>query len=75
VWRTHDRLIPAGLARHVSRWVARAEQIVLEDCGHVPQVERSDLTMGLLKRFFAQSDALVRRPALAVYGPRLSSGG
>ena len=34
-----------------------AEQIVLDDCGHVPQVERSEQTIGLLGRFFGRVDA------------------
>ena len=61
VWGSHDRLIPAGFSRHVAEWLPSAEQIVLEDCGHVPQVERSAQTNGLLQRFFARADAL--RPA------------
>ena len=61
VWGSHDKLIPAGFARHVAEWLPGAEQIVLEDCGHVPQVERSAQTNGLLQRFFARADAL--RPA------------
>ncbi|HEV7363264.1 MAG TPA: alpha/beta fold hydrolase, partial [Solirubrobacteraceae bacterium] len=61
VWGSHDKLIPAGFARQVAEWLPGAEQIVLEDCGHVPQVERSAQTNGLLQRFFARADAL--RPA------------
>jgi pimeloyl-ACP methyl ester carboxylesterase len=62
VWGSHDRLIPAKFARQVAEWLPGAEQIVLEDCGHVPQVERSAQTNGLLQRFFARADAL--RPAV-----------
>ena len=58
VWSGHDKLIPRGFQRHVERWLPRAEQILLEDCGHVPQVERPDRTNGLLERFFARVDAL-----------------
>jgi pimeloyl-ACP methyl ester carboxylesterase len=58
VWSSHDRLAPAGFRRHVERWLPSAEQIVLEDCGHVPQVERPERTNGLLERFFARIDAL-----------------
>jgi pimeloyl-ACP methyl ester carboxylesterase len=58
VWGSSDTLIPAGFARHVERWLPSAEQIVLERCGHVPQVERPAQTIGLLKRFFARVDAL-----------------
>jgi pimeloyl-ACP methyl ester carboxylesterase len=42
----------------VAQWLGGAEQIVLDDCGHVPQVERPEQTIGLLKRFFARVDAL-----------------
>jgi pimeloyl-ACP methyl ester carboxylesterase len=60
VWGTHDNLIPAGFSRHVRKWLPSAEQIVLDDCGHVPQVERPEQTNGLLMRFFARVDALGR---------------
>jgi pimeloyl-ACP methyl ester carboxylesterase len=58
VWGTHDRLIPSGFSRHVREWLPQAEQIVIEGCGHVPQVERPEQTNGLLRRFFAGADAL-----------------
>jgi pimeloyl-ACP methyl ester carboxylesterase len=58
VWGARDRIIPPGFAPHVAKWLPAAEQIVLEDCGHVPQVERPEQTIGLLERFFARVDAL-----------------
>jgi pimeloyl-ACP methyl ester carboxylesterase len=58
VWSSHDRLIPERFRPHVERWLPQAEQVVLEGCGHVPQVERPDRTNGLLARFFARVDAL-----------------
>jgi len=58
VWGTHDKLIPAGLRHHVAEALPRAEQIVLDGCGHVPQVERPEQTAGMLRRLFAQSEAL-----------------
>jgi pimeloyl-ACP methyl ester carboxylesterase/putative sterol carrier protein len=58
VWGTHDRLIPVGFRGHVEQWLPSAEQVVLEDCGHVPQVERPEHTNGLVRRFFAHADAL-----------------
>lgn len=58
VWGTDDRLVPAALAGHVARWLPAAEQIVLDACGHVPQVERPEQTNGLLLRFLGQADAL-----------------
>jgi pimeloyl-ACP methyl ester carboxylesterase len=61
VWSSHDRLIPEGFRPHVERWLPQAEQVVLQGCGHVPQVERPEQTNGLLERFFARVDALGAR--------------
>jgi pimeloyl-ACP methyl ester carboxylesterase len=58
VWGSHDTIIPPAFARHVARWLPSAEQIVLEGCGHVPQVERAAQVSGLLERFFGRADAL-----------------
>ncbi len=58
VWTRGDRLVPAAFERHVRRALPSAEQIVLDSCGHVPQVERPEQTNGLLRRFFAQVEAL-----------------
>jgi pimeloyl-ACP methyl ester carboxylesterase len=58
VWASHDRLIPEKFRHHVERWLPDAEQVVLEGCGHVPQVEVPKRTNGLLQRFFARVDPL-----------------
>ncbi len=57
VWGTHDRLIPPGFGRHVRKWLPSAEQVTIERCGHVPQVERPEETNELLLGFFARADA------------------
>jgi pimeloyl-ACP methyl ester carboxylesterase len=58
IWGTRDPLIPAGFSRHVREWLPSAEQIVLERCGHVPQIERPEQTSGIIRRFFERADAL-----------------
>lgn len=65
VWGSGDRLIPSGFRRHVEQWLPSAEQITLEGCGHVPQVERPDQTNGLIRRFFAHADAMGQLRAVA----------
>src|SRR3954451_6275073 len=62
VWGSHDPLIPPAFKRHVAEWLPSAEQIVLEGCGHVPQVERPEQTNGLLRRFLGRVDALGATP-------------
>jgi pimeloyl-ACP methyl ester carboxylesterase len=61
VWGTHDRLIPAGFRRYVEEALPGADQIVLEGCGHVPQIERAEHTAGLVRRLFARTEALGTR--------------
>jgi pimeloyl-ACP methyl ester carboxylesterase len=70
IWGTHDRLVPAGFRKHVSRWLPSAEQVTLQDCGHVPQVERPEETNELLMRFFARGEMTVAEPT-AVEARRL----
>jgi pimeloyl-ACP methyl ester carboxylesterase len=57
VWGSHDRLVPPAFSRHVRKWLPRAEQVTIDGCGHVPQVERADETNELLLSFFARADA------------------
>ncbi len=49
VWGAEDWLIPAGFARHVERALPRARQVVLPDCGHVPQIELPEQTNRLIR--------------------------
>lgn len=57
VWGTHDPLIPVAFKRHVARWLPQAEQVVLDGCGHVPQVERPEQTNSLLMDFLHRTHA------------------
>ena len=57
VWGSHDRVIPAGFQRYVADALPSADQIVLDGCGHVPQVERAEQTARLVRRLFARTEA------------------
>jgi pimeloyl-ACP methyl ester carboxylesterase len=61
IWGTHDRLVPPAFGRYVRQWLPGAEQVTLERCGHVPQVECPEETNRLLMQFFAR--AVPERPA------------
>jgi pimeloyl-ACP methyl ester carboxylesterase len=61
VWGSHDRLIQPGFQRYVAEALPGADQIVLDGCGHVPQVERPEQTAGLVRRLFAQTEAMGAR--------------
>jgi pimeloyl-ACP methyl ester carboxylesterase len=49
VWGDSDRLIPAAFSRHVAGVLPLARQVVLPECGHVPQVELPERTNGLIR--------------------------
>jgi pimeloyl-ACP methyl ester carboxylesterase len=67
VWGDQDCLIPAGFSRHVREWLPAAEQVTLEQCGHVPQVERPEETNERLLDFFGRVEsAEVRSPVRSV---------
>jgi pimeloyl-ACP methyl ester carboxylesterase len=57
VWGDGDRLVPARFARHIERVLPGATQVVLGDCGHVPQVELPERTNGLIEEHIAASAA------------------
>ncbi len=60
VWSSHDKLVPPGFRHQVERWLPGAEQIVMQACGHAPQVERPAQTNGLISRFLARVEPLGR---------------
>jgi pimeloyl-ACP methyl ester carboxylesterase len=62
VWGSHDPLVPAAFGRHVARWLPSAEQVTLDECGHVPQVERAEECNELLEQFFARVERRQRVP-------------
>ncbi len=62
IWGSHDALVPAAFGRHVQKWLPRAEQLTIQSCGHVPQVERPRETSELLIRFFEGAQRMGTEP-------------
>ncbi len=58
VWGTHDRLVPPALRRYVERALPAAGHVLLDDCGHLPQVERAEQTAGIVGRLIDRAEAL-----------------
>jgi len=61
IWGERDRLVPASFARHVEQAVPHARSVLVEDCGHFPQIEHADLTHRLVEEFFDQGEAGIPR--------------
>lgn len=49
IWGERDKLVPAGFARHVEEALPSASQVIIDDCGHVPQVELAERTNRLIR--------------------------
>jgi pimeloyl-ACP methyl ester carboxylesterase len=63
VWGSDDPLVPARFSRHVGTAVPHAAQVVLADCGHVPQIELPERTHGMLHDFLSERGATAVRAA------------
>jgi pimeloyl-ACP methyl ester carboxylesterase/putative sterol carrier protein len=59
IWGERDRLVPASFARHVEQAVPHARSVLIEDCGHFPQIEHPDLVHRLVEEFLDQSAAKI----------------
>ena len=51
VWGEDDGLIPLHYAHEYGRLIPHSRVEIIPDCGHVPQVEKPDLTAALVKEF------------------------
>ncbi len=68
VWGDKDPLIPMAFCAHVSEALPEARQIVLNGCGHVPQVEMPEDCNGLLLDFIASAHSPAHMRAAAHLG-------
>jgi pimeloyl-ACP methyl ester carboxylesterase len=55
VWGSDDMLVPARFSRHVAAILPDSAQVVLAECGHVPQIELPERTHAMLRRFIDSS--------------------
>lgn len=55
IWGSEDPLVPARFSRHVATTLPDAPQVVLSDCGHVPQIELPERTHQLIREFLASA--------------------
>ena len=69
VWGDEDPLVPLAFSRYVRDALPDARQVVLEQCGHVPQVEHPVDANALVHDFIGRAQA--SRPS----APRSGSAG
>jgi pimeloyl-ACP methyl ester carboxylesterase len=57
IWGDDDPLVPSRFSNHVAEALPDAPQVVLSECGHVPQVELPERTHELIGGFIANAGA------------------
>jgi pimeloyl-ACP methyl ester carboxylesterase len=68
VWGDEDPLVPPAFARYVREALPGARQVVLEQCGHVPQVEHPVDANALVHDFIGHAQAPAAERAAARIG-------
>lgn len=66
VWGDSDPLVPQAFARHVRDALPDSREVVLPECGHVPQVELPEATNGLVRDFIAEASSPAARAAALI---------
>lgn len=54
VWGEQDGLIPAVYAEEFHRRIGDSRVVVVPDCGHIPQLERPEVTTAAVRAFLAE---------------------
>ena len=57
VWGDSDRLFPAEYGRKLAALIPGARFTVIEDCGHLPQIEQPDRLAELVLEHVARAAA------------------
>ena len=65
LWGDADPLVPLAFSYHVAEALPDAHQVVLNECGHVPQVELPEDTNGVIQHFVCSSPGARRARAAA----------
>lgn len=75
IWGGHDPLVPPAFSRYVNSWLPSAEQVTIERCGHLPQVECPDETNKLLMDFFTRAGTRAAEQPPGAAGQRPGAAG
>jgi pimeloyl-ACP methyl ester carboxylesterase len=51
VWGREDRLAPVGYVEEWQAELSNAQAVVIDNCGHIPQVEKLDETIAAVEKF------------------------
>jgi pimeloyl-ACP methyl ester carboxylesterase len=57
IWGREDKLNPLAMAEAFARDISGAQKVIIEQCGHVPQIEKAPAFNGALLKFLAGEPA------------------
>ena len=55
VWGTRDAVVPASAARRYQESIPDAELVLLQECGHRPEIERTGDFVNIIRKFLSTS--------------------
>jgi pimeloyl-ACP methyl ester carboxylesterase len=58
IWGREDRLNPLAMGEAYARDISGAQKVIIEQCGHMPQIEKAPAFNGALLKFLAGEQAL-----------------
>jgi pimeloyl-ACP methyl ester carboxylesterase len=56
IWGQQDALVPVVYAEEFGRRIARCQVVLIDQCGHIPQVERTKETLEATNAFLASGN-------------------
>lgn len=65
IWGSDDKMVPASFSRHVEAILPESSQVVLGECGHVPQLELPERTHAMLGSFIGSGGLAIGSDVVA----------
>jgi pimeloyl-ACP methyl ester carboxylesterase len=53
IWGNQDRLAPVGYVGEWQNELADSQAVLIDNCGHIPQVEQLDQTIAAVEKFLS----------------------
>jgi pimeloyl-ACP methyl ester carboxylesterase len=60
IWGRQDRIVPPAIGIELKALIQGSKLIFIDDCGHIPQAERPDVTLRAIAEFLARVSPIAR---------------
>lgn len=60
IWGGRDKIVPPVIGRKLNALIQGSKLILIDDCGHIPQEERPDVTLRTIAEFLSRVSPIAR---------------